>query len=199
MASEAVRAVLNHMWNALEPLGHPVALIGGLSLATWNHIRATRDVDFLIAVDSATIESVVEQLRKHGCRPKKWPPLITIGDHIFMQFLYTPPGEFYEVQLDLLLAETPLQKSAIARRVRRSMPGLDRPIDVLNCEDLILFKLLAGRMIDRADAAMLLRENRDVIDFGYLQDWVKRQELEAEYAEIWREAFPNESEPSTLP
>ena len=49
---------------------------------------------------------------------------------------------------------------------------------------------------DRPDVAMLHRENRDVIDFGYLQDWVKRQELEAEYAEIWREAFPNEPLPT---
>lgn len=196
MASEAVRAVLNHVWNALEPLGHPAALMGGLSLAAWNYIRATRDVDFLIAVDSTTVEPVIEQLRKHGCRPKKWPPLITVGDHVFMQFLYTPPEEFYEVQFDLLLAETALQKSAIDRRVRRSLPGLDRPIDVLDCDDLILFKLLAGRMIDRADAAMLLRENRDVIDVAYLQDWVKRQKLEADYAEIWREAFPGEEVPT---
>ena len=46
------------------------------------------------------------------------------------------------------------------------------PIDVLNGDDLIMFKLLAGRMIDRADAAMLLRENREAIDFGYLLSWV---------------------------
>jgi len=37
------------------------------------------------------------------------------------------------------------------------LPGLDIPIAILNCEDVILHKLIAGRIIDRADAAMLLR------------------------------------------
>jgi hypothetical protein len=109
--------------------------------------------------------------------------------------MYNPPGEFYDVQFDLLLAESDLQKSAIDRRVERTVPGISRPIDVLNCDDLILFRLVAGRIIDRADAAMLLRENRDAIDFEYLLSWTARLGLAAEFAEIWREAWPSEQAP----
>jgi len=171
-----------------------MALMGGLSLAAWHHIRGTRDVDLLIAVDRSSVDQLVETLVKSGCRPKKTPPLLTVGDHCFAQFLYTPPDAFYDVQFDLLLAETELQQTAIKRRVSRSVPGVDAKIQVLSCEDVILFKLLAGRVIDRADSAMLLRENRDEIDFVYLTDWIKRQQLEREYAEIWAEAFPNEAQ-----
>lgn len=195
MASDTVRGVLEHVWKTLEPLGRPMALMGGLSLAAWRHIRGTRDVDLLIAIDRSAIDSVITALIAQGCRPKKQPPLLTIGDHCFAQFLYTPPESFYDVQFDLLLAESDLQQSAISRRVNRRIPGIDYDIQVLSCEDIILFKLLAGRVIDRADAAMLLRENRDEIDFGYLVDWVKRQRLEPEYAEIWSEAFPAETDP----
>jgi hypothetical protein len=169
--------------------------MGGIALAVWSHPRATRDVDLLIGVDSANFGPVVDHLRTWGCRPKKWPPLITIGAHRFAQFLYTPPDEFYDVQFDLLLAESTLQKSAIARRVQRAVPGVDRPIDVLNCDDLILFKLLAGRMIDRADATIVLRENRDMIDFDYLAAWVARLDLAGEFAEIWEAACPDEPVP----
>lgn len=195
MASDIVRNVLEHVWKSLEPLGYPMALMGGLSLAAWHHLRATRDVDLLIAVDRSAIDRVIGALVACGCHPKKLPPLLTVGDHCFAQFLYTPPEAFYEVQFDLLLAETELQRSAIRRRVSRDVPGVDAKIDVLSCEDVILFKLLAGRVIDRADAAMLLRENRDEIDFVYLIDWIKRQQLEAEYAEICAEAFPDEEQP----
>ena len=87
------------------------------------------------------------------------------------------------------------QKTALARRAAQEIPGLNYPVQVLRPEDLILFKLYAGRVIDRADAAMLLRENRETIDFGYLQLWVQRMALAAEFAEIWREAFPDESLP----
>jgi hypothetical protein len=41
-------------------------------------------------------------LKSHHCRPKKSPPLISVGEHCFMQLLYTPPREFYDVQFDLM-------------------------------------------------------------------------------------------------
>ena len=196
MAGESVRAVLNHVWSALDPLPYPCALIGGIALAVWNHPRATRDVDLLIGVDSTQLDRVIERLAASDCRPKKMPPLITVGSHHFAQFLYTPQGEFYDVQFDLLFAESDLQRSAIARRVARKVPGVDSTIDVLACEDLVLFKLLAGRMIDRADAAMLIRENCESIDFEYLTMWIAKLDLTSEFEMVWNEANPGKDIPN---
>ncbi len=55
----------------------------------------------------------------------------------------------------------------------------------------------AGRLIDRADAAALLRLNRASLDLPYLLKWVARLNLGVEWAEIWSEAFPGESVPAT--
>jgi hypothetical protein len=172
--------------------------MGGVALTVWNHVRATRDVDFLIGVERAHLDLLVVRLREIGCRPKRETLVVEVGDLHFAQFLFTPTGEFYDVQFDLMLAESDFQKSALARRVRRTVPGIDVPIDVLNCDDLLLFKLLAGRMIDRADAAMLLRENREAIDFDYLLKWLVHLGLNIEFAEIWREAFPGEAPPREI-
>ena len=190
MASEAARAVLNHVLSALQPLGHPYALIGGVALAVWGYPRATRDVDLLIGVEVDQVERVIERLRATGFRPKRTPPVITIGTHRFAQLLYTPPGEFYDVQVDLLIGENEFQKSAIARSVQRDVSGVHGLVSVVNCDDLILLKLIAGRLIDRSDASMLLRENPDAIDFNYVSNWVGSLGLVSEYAEICREAFP---------
>jgi hypothetical protein len=195
MASEALRSVLNLVWNSVEPLGQPCALIGGLALAVWSHARFTRDVDLLLGIDRTGIDAVVSQLVARGCRPKRVPPLLVVGDHSFLQFFYTPPDEFYEIQFDLLLAETPLQKSALARSIKQTIVGVDRPISVLSCEDLILFKLVSGRIIDRADAAMLLRENVDELEMTYLRDWIGRLSLDKGLQEIWAEALPSRELP----
>jgi hypothetical protein len=195
VATEAALATLDHVWGVLAPLGHPLAVMGGISLAAWNYVRATRDVDLLIAVEPSAIDPVLSVLGAHGCRPKKSPPIVSVGQHHFVQLLYTPPGEFYDVQFDLLLAESELQTSALARRVRRDVPGLSQPVDVLHCDDLILFKLVSGRVIDRADAAMLLRENRDTLDIKYLVSWVSRLDLVSEFAEAWSEAHPGKDVP----
>ena len=68
VATEAALATLDHIWGVLEPLGHPMAVMGGISLAAWNHIRATRDVDLLIAIDRSAIDSDL------GCTSLAWLP-----------------------------------------------------------------------------------------------------------------------------
>jgi hypothetical protein len=195
MAAKAALTTLDHAWSALVPLGYPLAVMGGISLAAWNYVRATRDIDLLIALDRTQVDLILKALAARGCRPKQSPAITVVGEHCFVQLLFTPPGEFYDVQLNLLLAESELQKSALARRVRRNVPGISHPVDVLNCDDLILLKLVGGRLIDRADAAALLRENRDAIDLGYLLSWIARLDLTTDFAEIWHEALPGEDVP----
>ena len=75
------------------------------------------------------------------------------------------------------------------------LSGMPEAVSILSCEDLILFKLMAGRIIDRADCAYLLRFNRPSIDLAYLRQWTARLALEPELAEVWTEAFPGEAAP----
>jgi hypothetical protein len=53
----------------------------------------------------------------------------------------------------------------------------------------------AGRLIDRADAAALLRSNRATLDLPYLLKWVKQFNLDTEWTQTWMEAIPGESVP----
>ncbi|MCA9264967.1 MAG: hypothetical protein KDA60_14005, partial [Planctomycetales bacterium] len=48
-------------------------------------------------------------------------------------------------QFNLLLAESELQKSALAQSGIREVPGIERPPTILVCDDLILFTRVAGR------------------------------------------------------
>jgi hypothetical protein len=198
MPGEGVVATLRHAWLTFEQLDAPMAVIGGLAISAWNHIRYTRDADLLIAIDDSEIERILTLALAAGFSPKRLPPVLQIDDQKIIQFYFTPPEGLLPFQLDILLAGSEYQQIALQRRSPQVIPGLDHPVDVLRPEDLILLKLYAGRVIDRADAAMLLRENRDEIDFAYLTNWIKRQQLETEYAEIWSEAFPGEAMPKLI-
>ena len=196
MPGEGVLATLRHAWVALEPLNLPMAVIGGLALSAWNYARYTRDADLLIEIDDSSVARVLEAVGAAGFRTKHSPPILQIDDQKIIQLKFLPPEGILPFQLDLLFAGSKYQKGALGRRVTQTIPGLDHPVKVLRPEDIVLLKLYAGRVIDRADAAMLLRENRDGIDFAYLTGWIKRMALHNEYAEIWREAFPEEAMPS---
>jgi hypothetical protein len=195
MPAEGAIETLRHAWNALEPLGAPMAVIGGMAMSAWNHLRYTRDVDFLVQAEGAKVDELIATVGAAGFKPKRWPPILQIDDQQIVQFDFLPPEGLLPFRLDILIAGSPYQQEALSRRVKKDLPWLDRPVEVLRPEDLVLLKLYAGRVIDRADAAMLLRENRDAIDFEYLKGWVHRQKLDAEYAEIWDEAFPGEPLP----
>ena len=196
MLANAVLRALRHIWKSLEPAGVPMAVMGGIGLAAWECFRATKDVDLLVGVEAAEQAAALKRMTDAGIRPKRQPPVLTIGETRIIQLQYEPPDTFIDVQIDLLLAESEYHRMALSRRIPAGLPGLDTEIFVLSCEDLILFKLIAGRIIDRVDSAALVRENRATIDCGYLLRWSDALSLTADLREIWAEAFPGESLPS---
>jgi len=195
MASEGVLATLRAGWAALGTIDAPKALIGGLALSAWNHARYTRDADVLVAIEPDRIDALVAALIKAGFRPRHDPPLRIIDGQGIVQFVHQPFDAPMPFQFDVLLATTPFQRDSLSRAVPRRLPGEEATVAVVRPDDLIVIKLLAGRIIDRADAAMVLRENRDDIDFDRLRETIEAEGLTAEYRAIWADAYPGEPGP----
>ncbi len=196
MPADAVLRALRHVWVTLEPLDLPMAVMGGIAMATWKSVRATRDVDLLLETREHDPNDVLARLRAADVRPKREPPTIALGELDMVQLLYEPPETFVDLQVDLFMAKSPYHLQALQRRVFTRLADLDVEVAVLACEDLILHKLLAGRIIDRADAAALLRANRQSLDLDYLAHWTRTLKLAKEFAEAWSEALPEEPPPA---
>jgi Uncharacterised nucleotidyltransferase len=191
VAASAVTDALNRVWAALEPLNLPMALMGGLAVAVWKHPRNTRDVDILVDVRDGNLDELVEAMKRAGMRSKRQPPVLLVGDQRVIQLLYSAPGTFLDIQIDVLLADSAYQKEALTRATSAKLDG-EREIAVLSCEDLIIHKLLAGRIIDSADVAALLRANRAGLDLAYLTGCLGRLNLLPNLETIWHETFPSE-------
>jgi hypothetical protein len=155
------------------------------------------DVDLLLGLAQTSIEAVLEVLRQAEVRTKHQPAILDLGSVRIVQLLYEPPGAFVDVQIDLLLAESEFHHNALARRIPARLDDPDIDLFTLSCEDILVLKMSAGRIIDRADAAALLRLNRSSLDLDYLLTWINRLALTDEWAEIWQEAFPDEQLPGS--
>jgi len=196
MAGETVLRALRHVWLVLRSLNVPAAVVGGLGMAVWKHVRATQDIDLLIAVGADDVGWLLERLAAARIRPRSDLPPISLGQLEVIRLLYEPPETFLEIEIDLLIAKSEYYQRALRRRVAAQLPDLEVEIAVLTCEDAILQKLQAGRIIDRADAAALLRANRESLDVDYILAWTDRLALAVDLAEIWNEAFPGEPLPA---
>lgn len=197
MPADVVLRSLRHVWLTLEPLGVARAVAGGLALAAWKYVRATRDIDLLVGLEQTDLTQLLDRLQAAGIRSKRTPFVVRLGQLDVVQLLYEPPESFMEVQIDLLLAQSEYPHEALRRRVAVELPGLELAIAVLACEDLILHKLLAGRLIDRVDAAGLIKLNRGTLDVDYLNLWAQRLRLTVELAQAWKDASACDSPPGS--
>ena len=193
--AELVLRVLQQVWAVLTPLQVPAAVMGGIAVSLWKHVRATQDVDLLVGVSLADEPGLVRALEAAGFRPKRQPPVIPLGDYRLLQLLYEPPGSHIDVQVDLLLVSSDYHRQALTRSVPAPLPALGITVSVLACEDLVLQKLLAGRVLDRADVGALLRANAAALDRPYLAEWARRLGVFPDLTDIWAEALPSEALP----
>jgi hypothetical protein len=195
MPGEGVVATLRAGWDALARVDAPKAVIGGLALTAWRHARYTRDADVLVAIEESRFDELLAALAAAGFRPRHSPPLRVIDGQAIAQFTFQPAEALMPFQFDVLLVASGFQREAVQRAVPWPLAGPGGDVLVVRPDDLVVIKLQAGRIIDRADAAMVLRENRDEIDFQRLHQEIVQHKLAVDYREIWREAFPTEPVP----
>jgi hypothetical protein len=195
MPGEGVVATLRAGWDALARVDAPKAVIGGLALAAWRHARYTRDADVLVAIEESRFDELLAALAAAGFRPRHSPPLRVIDGQAIAQFTFQPAEALMPFQFDVLLVASGFQREAVQRAVPWPLAGPGGDVLVVRPDDLVVIKLQAGRIIDRADAAMVLRENRDEIDFQRLHQEIVQHKLAVDYREIWREAFPTKPVP----
>src|SRR5260370_3207860 len=132
-----------------------MAVMGGLALSAWKRPRATRDVDLLIGIGSHRLEELLALLGAAGFQAKHTPPVRQLGAMQIMQLEFEPKDSFVSISVDLLLVESEYHGEAFRRKVTMHFENVAGDIFVLNCEDLLLHKFIAGRIIDPPDAAAM--------------------------------------------
>lgn len=166
MASEALSALLRAL-TALATLGVPVAAFGGMAVNLWGRVRATMDADILVDSATTSVEAIVAAMRAEGFAHQDRIDRVRLDDGVVLHFRRALGDLGVSVKVDIVLPTSRLALQALRRRVELETEG--RRIPVVTCEDLILLKLLAGRPIDRADAADLRERWKGQLDEAYLE------------------------------
>ena len=78
--------------------------------------------------------------------------------------------------VDFLCAGTPFEHEALSRR--RSLDVLGVASRIVAPDDLVIYKLIAGRPQDLADVDRLLRHGRSPEDEPRLRSWARAWEVE---------------------
>jgi hypothetical protein len=162
----------------LSALGAEYMLIGGLAVGVWAEPRATRDADLSVRLRGVG-EGLSEALGHAGFGVERGDlaRAVAHGESVRLRRAASPEQP---IVVDLLFAITPFEIEALARRTLVNVFGIDMP--VATPEDLFVFKLIAGRPQDFADAAALHDLHGERFDGARVRRWCREFGVEERLA-----------------
>jgi len=131
--------------------GHNVRyiLLGGWAVGIYGNPRATKDIDFWVAVDDANIARLKEALHHFGAP--------TVEDSVFQEIGNVFRLGVSPIQIDVINKADGIDfEPCYARRNVILVEGME--ISVISKEDLIVNKKASGRHRDLADVEFLEEE-----------------------------------------
>lgn len=123
-------------------------LIGGYAVSYHGQPRATKDIDFLVAIDAENRKRLANALSKFGVSKGVVDAAASMLENDVVYFGVKP------LRVDILGSATGIEfESAYLRAVRISVDTI--PIAVIGLDDLIINKRASGRPQDLQDCKML--------------------------------------------
>ena len=144
------------------------ALAGGWAYSALVEPRATTDIDLLILLDPPSREQIQALVSSLFDSTIIHPNPMALQGISIWRIVGIRSGQ--EVVIDFLLADSAYLRTALERR--HTVPFGALQVPMLSLEDLIILKMVAGRLQDRADLEKIRAREADLrVDWTYVERW----------------------------
>jgi hypothetical protein len=153
-------------------------VIGGLAVVAVGEPRLTGDVDVVAFPSAGGLDRLLGRARAAGFEFDEGTERERLEATGTLRFRRSP------FQLDVIRASLPFEDTALARSFRKRLFG--RLVRLPTPEDLLLFKVLAGRDKDLLDAVGIVRRHGERLDLDYVRATLRPICDLAESMDSWR-------------
>lgn len=158
-------ALLARLARALADAGIPYIVVGGQAVLVYGEPRLTRDIDVTIALTPDQVEQVLRILPDVGLTPLVEPVSFT------QEAWVLPCADVLsELRVDFIFSSTTVELSAMERAHTVAIGG--EQVRFASPEDLVVFKLIAGRPRDLEDVRTILLKQPD-LDREHVRRWLR--------------------------
>lgn len=151
----------------LDEAGIPYMLVGGQAVTFHGIPRFTEDIDITIGLSADGVEEMLSFCRDAGLSALPDDPATFVRSTNVLPVSDPTSG----VRVDFIFSSVPFERSAIERAVKVTVRGAG--VRVATPEDLVLYKLFAGRPRDVEDARGIVTVRREDLDWEYLRKWAE--------------------------
>ena len=151
MSTDSFGSAVSDCVAALDKLGLPYAIIGGVAVISYGVARATADVDATIPGESLDLDALLSTLEQSGFQ-RRLPDAAAFARQAHVLLLRHRESQ---VPIDLTLAWLPFELDMLRSVEHRDFAGVSIPVPSVT--DLLIMKLVAHRPKDLGDAEFLVR------------------------------------------
>lgn len=163
--------------NFLNKEKYEYIIIGGIAAGTIGEPRVTGDVDIDILLDRYNVSDFLNKARREGFKFDEEKCVKRAKETGVFQINY---GDFH---VDFIIASIDLEKEAFKRKKAIMLHKVKAFFPTP--EDLILLKIIPGRLQDLLDAENIVLRHKEKLDKRYLETWAQRLSDEAQDMRIY--------------
>lgn len=148
------------------------AIIGGIAVIIYGFQRTTKDIDAIVLCQLEDLDKI------HAIIEKNFKPAFKGTLEYFHRNFILPVDEpETNLRIDLAAGLTEFDRNVISRSKRKYFGDVE--VSVCSLEDLIIYKMFAGRHLDFGDIELLLEKHKNSLDKKYLFETAEKfKELE---------------------
>lgn len=164
-----MRTVAEETWEvheALTDLDLPYAIIGGAAVQIWGEPRFTKDLDLTVFVSIESFPEAVGQVlvRLHP----RIDDALAFARRNRVLLVQTSTGYPVDVSFGL----PGFEEGIIGRAVTVEIAS-GKDVQFCSPEDLIIYKAVAGRVLDVLDIQNIVSRQKAMLDVPYIRNWTK--------------------------
>jgi len=158
-------SILESIARTLNAAAIPYRVIGGQAVLLYGEPRLTKDVDVTLGVDLGRLPEMLHLVEMMGFN------LLVDLEAFTRQTMVLPCQDSDTgIRVDFIFSFSAYEQEAL-RRVN-PVPINKTPVCFASVEDLIIYKMVAGRPRDLEDVKSVLHRNPD-LDLPYVRHWLR--------------------------
>jgi len=150
----------------LDACGIRYVIVGGFAAGIRGEPRATTDVDIITFMPTLDMDRFIRFARQHRIRLSAGK----IRRHAYRDAFFRL--KVAGTQVDFIVGASGFEFDVLTRGVREKIYGVKIPI--ASPEDMILMKLVSGRVLDWNDAKAIQLRYENKLDKAYIESWARR-------------------------
>lgn len=162
--------LLKRLAVAFDSLKIPYMIIGGQAVMLYGEPRQTLDVDITVRLSPTDKDKIDALVEKTGLNRPQKKQLEILKKNLVLPLIDSAS----ELPVELIFSPYGFEDEIIQRAVTKDIGGI--PVRFISADDLIIYKVIAGRPRDLEDIRGILKRSKALLNFDKIEDNLRQIE-----------------------